>query len=314
MSSRIDDLRMVDPVLTTIAQGYSNASLVGEYLFPNVTVSKLKGKVPVFGRESFVVRDTNRATRALSNRIPPSDLNFVDFETTERDIELAIDYIEEEEAMDYDRYEQKICKDLRDILLLGKEKEIADYVQNAANYDSDHKHEIASNVAWDNYSNTADPILVLRGCMASFRTIISRYPNTMIIGDSTYQKLVLHPKVLEKIKYTGLGKMSMDNLKELLDIPNIYVGMSVSSVNGVDFTDVWKDNIILAYVDGNSKESRSEYNPSFGYTFSREGKPEIDTYKENGGKIKVIRCTDNYCFKVCAADAGFLIYNTNHSS
>ena len=40
--------------------------------------------------------------------------------------------------------------------------------------------------------------------------------------------------------------------------------------------------------------------------------PQIDTYFENGGKIKVIRNTDNYALKITANDAAFLIKNTNH--
>ena len=91
------------------------------------------------------------------------------------------------------------------------------------------------------------------------------------------------------------------------------MGLSVYTNDGANFTDVWGDNIILAYVDMTSKDNRSEFNPSYGYTLQREGKPEIDTYNENGGKIKVIRNTDNYCIKVTASDAAFLIADTNHS-
>nr|MDA3844620.1 hypothetical protein [Candidatus Kapabacteria bacterium] len=68
----------------------------------------------------------------------------------------------------------------------------------------------------------------------------------------------------------------------------------------------------LAYVDKNEKADRSEFNPSFAYTFRRKGKPEVDTYYENGGKIKVIRNTDNYCLKITSSDAAYLISGTNH--
>ena len=67
--------------------------------------------------------------------------------------------------------------------------------------------------------------------------------------------------------------------------------------------------IVLAYVNENEKSKRSQFNPSFGYTFQKKGCPEIDTYYENGGKIKVIRCTDNYTIKVTAPEAAHLIHN-----
>ena len=69
--------------------------------------------------------------------------------------------------------------------------------------------------------------------------------------------------------------------------------------------------VIMGNACKSDRKSRSEFNPSYGYTFQREGKPEIDTYYENGGKIKVIRNTDNYCIKVTASDAAYLISDTN---
>ena len=311
-TSRLDDIRMVDPVLTTIAQGYSNNAMVAQYLFPTVTVSKLKGKIPQFGKESFVVRETERAIRAQSNRIPPSDLSLIPFETHERDVEIAMDYIEEEESPDFYRYEQRITKELVDILMLGKEKEAADLVQNASNYDTNLKKIFTSENAFDDFTNDCDPIEEIKKSMTAVRSRIAKYPNTMIIGDATYQVLLRHPKVTNKIGLANPLVVDASVLSMLTEIPNIYVGMSVYSDDNTVLTDVWGDNIILAYVDANSKENRSEFNPSFGYTFQREGKPEVDTYYENGGKIKVVRNTDNYCLKVTASDAAFLMADTNH--
>jgi hypothetical protein len=89
--------------------------------------------------------------------------------------------------------------------------------------------------------------------------------------------------------------------------------LSVYTDDGDDFTDIWADNIVLAYVDSSTKGNRSEFNPSYGYTFRRKGMPEVDTYNENGGKIKVLRYTDNYSINVTAGDAAYLISNTNHN-
>ncbi|MFP4527293.1 MAG: hypothetical protein ACLFQX_01980 [Candidatus Kapaibacterium sp.] len=311
--THLDELRMVDPVLTTVAQGYSNPSMVADKLFPFVPVSKMKGKIPVFGREAFVVRDTDRAIRAASNRIPPSDIQLVEFETVEKDVEVAIDYLEEEETPDFFKYEQRVARELQDILLLGIEKEAADYVQNTANYDASLKLEVDALTAWDDYTNDTDPIQVIRQAMSAVRTKIARHPNTMVIGDSAWQTLIQHPDITGRVKYAGVSNVTTAVISELTGIPNIYIGSAVYSADGSSFSDVWSDNVVLAYVDQNEGARRSEFNPSYGYIFRREGKPEIDTYYENGGKIKVVRNTDNYCVKVTAGDAAFLISNVNHS-
>ena len=67
---RMQDLRIVDPVLTNLARGYSNAAFAGTVLFPVVNVNKEAGKIPLFGKEAFTIYNTERALRAKSNKIP----------------------------------------------------------------------------------------------------------------------------------------------------------------------------------------------------------------------------------------------------
>jgi len=303
-TSRIDDLRLVDPVLTTLAQGFENPAFVAESLFPTVSVSKLKGKIPFFGKEAFVVRSTERAVRSQSNRIMPGDFELVNFATQERDIETAIDYLEEEESPDYFRYEQRIAKNLSDILKLGKEKEAADLAQNTSNYSVGMFAELTESEAFNNPESTS-PLTIIKDAMSSVRNRIARYPNTIVMGVSVFNALMTHSELTNLVKYSGLASVSKDILAKILNIENIVVGMGVHTADGSNFTDVWGGNMVLAYVDKSQK--RNEYNPSFGYTFQREGMPEIDTYYENGGKIKVIRNTDNYGIVITAKDAAFLI-------
>ncbi|MBS4001017.1 MAG: hypothetical protein KGZ71_11105 [Desulfobulbaceae bacterium] len=311
---RIDELRMVDPVLTTLAQGYSNAALVADKLFPVVFVNKLKNKIPIFGKEAFLVRQTDRAIRASSNRIPPYEFEMMTIETRERDIETAIDYLEEDETPTFFKLEQKIAKDLKDILNLGWEKDAASLAQDATNYEIGLSQELTSLEAFDDYESETDPIAIIRNAMSAVRGHIAKYPNVMVLGDSTYQALIDHPKILERIKYSGLSKVTTAILAQILDLEQVHVGKAVEcDVDGVH-SDIWQDNIVLAYVDDNQSNRRSEFNPSFGYTFRRENMPEVDSYFENGGKMKVVRCTDNYSVNLTSKAAGFLIKHTNHSS
>ncbi len=46
-------VRIVDPVLTKLAQGYANNELVGDTIMPIVEIPKEAGKVPKFGRQAF---------------------------------------------------------------------------------------------------------------------------------------------------------------------------------------------------------------------------------------------------------------------
>jgi hypothetical protein len=48
---RLSKLRIVDPVLSALALGYSNAEFIGDQLLPFVTLDKEGGKIPRKSRE-----------------------------------------------------------------------------------------------------------------------------------------------------------------------------------------------------------------------------------------------------------------------
>nr|MCH9779724.1 hypothetical protein [Alphaproteobacteria bacterium] len=63
------DTRVVDPVLSTVAQGYQSPTNVGSLLFPEVMVDARGGKVLEFGKEAFNVYNAVRAPGSATKRI-----------------------------------------------------------------------------------------------------------------------------------------------------------------------------------------------------------------------------------------------------
>src|SRR3989338_4306960 len=55
------EARVVDPILTEAATGYSNADFIGSNLFPEVPVDAAAGKRIEFGKESFKLYRSQRA-------------------------------------------------------------------------------------------------------------------------------------------------------------------------------------------------------------------------------------------------------------
>ena len=301
-----ENYRVVDPVLTTLAHGYTNSTLVADTLFPTVQINSHKGRIPKFNKTAFISRSTNRASGAMSNRINDADFELLEFTLIENDVEIPIDYLEEELSASFLKLEQKVMMDLMDILALGKEKEAAEYTQKATNYIHNNTTNCSNNL-WN--SATSNPIQVIKNGADSIRSKIGRMPNTAVIGASVYRALIEHPAIIDRVKFSGVRSVNTKVLSELLNIEQIKIGYAQQSNDGAGFEDIWKDNVILAYVDKNDKNNRSEFNPSFGYTLQQKGSPEVDSYYENGGKIKVIRCTDKYVMKVTCPDAAHLIHS-----
>lgn len=306
-SSQLEIIRAVDPILSTIAQGYANTSFIAERVLPTVKVSKVKGRIPSWDKNAFVARESIRAIRASSNRISSAELTFIDYETKERDLEQAFDMLELEQAPDSIQYEKRIVRELQDMMALDMERHCADILQSATSYAVGNSQTLASADMFDNPSS--NPIDTIKDAMSVVRGKIASYPNVLAMSEKVYRALCEHPKIIERIKYSGAATVSGKALCELFGVEEILVGLAISSVDGSSFTDIWTNKLIALYIDRSGAESRSEYNASFGYTLRLEDKPEVDYYYESGGKIKALRVTDNYSQIVLSPQSGYLIQN-----
>lgn len=304
------DLRIVDPILSTLARGYIFPELACEALFPVVRVEKEAGKLPQFGKEAFRIYQTERALRAKSNRINPEDYDSIDIALQEHDLEYPIDYRERDEADGVLPLERWATNVVTKGLRIRCEKKCADLAQDPAKYAVGSKLALAADAdKFDNYVNS-DPLGVIDDSKDSVRQKIGTEPNTAVIAYNVWKKLKRHPQLLNLIKYSQKGVVTIDLLKEILEIPNLVIGRSAyDNEAGGALTDCWSKSIVLAYVPtkGNGEE-RVEYEPSYGYTFGKKNQPVVDTYVE-GGKVQIIRNTDIFNPYIVGAEAGYLIYN-----
>lgn len=303
---RLEELRVVDPVLTTLARGYTNADFVGTVIAPVAIVEKEAGKIPQFSKESFKIYNTERAIRARSNRLSPEGISTIDFVLTEHDIEYPIDYREIEEAQGILNLEMYAAETVMNIILLRLEKEIADKLQSLSTYPSGNKITLSGNAKWS-AKTTSSPVTDIDNAKEAIRGKIGRYPTVMVLGATAYNAIKNHPEVLDRIKYSMKGVITTELLKEIFDIETVVVGRAVYATDAGTFTDVWADNCILAYVpQAPQSGKRTPYAPSFAYTLRKRNKPEVDKYDETG-KLRLIRATDLLTVKVVGSEAGYII-------
>lgn len=297
----LDKRRIVDPVLTKLARGYSNDGFVADKLFPLVSVNKEGGKIPQFTKEAFKIYNTERAIRADSNRINPSVNDSIDFVLTEHDLEYPMDYREiNEDALPLKMHATNV---VTDAIQLRKEKLSADLAQNAANYAATNKLTLAAADKFD--VDTSDPISTIDSARSAVRSQIAKNPNVIVISHTVFTALKNHASITDKVKYTQHAVITAQLLRQLLQFDALYVASAVYENDSGTLVDVWTDNVILAYVP-EAKQSRSFYEPSYGYTLQMKNFPIVDTYDEKG-KVKVVRNTDLFVPKIVGADAGFLI-------
>ncbi|WP_025132361.1 hypothetical protein [Pseudomonas sp. PH1b] len=306
MADRLSKLRIVDPVLTNLARGYRNAQYIGEGLFPIALMDKEAGVIPVFGKEAFEVYDTERAIRAQSNVMTPDDVDGLDVVLREHDLAYPVDYREKNESM-FDA-EARASRRVVNSIDLRREVLCAKLAQNPSTFLPGAKVTLSGSSQWSN--GGGDPIAVVEQGKEVVRSRIGIRPNTMTMGASVYQSLKFHPKLQAALGSTERKLITVEHLKALFGIQDILIGESLAG--SVNTSDIWSDNMTLAYVAKPAGGAEADYDePSFGYTLRRKGMPEIDTYDGSGGKVRFVRNTDIYKPVVVGADAGYLISDIN---
>ena len=302
--SRQANLRVVDPVLSSLAIGYSNASYIADALFPLASVPKEGGKVPKHNKQAFKVFSTLRALRAKSNRLDPEDRDFIDFSLEEHDLSVPMDYREEDESDDLD-VEQANTFLAMEGIGLRRELAAAQLAFDAASYDGTNVEALASGEKWDIPTN--NPLTLLTHAGTVIRKGIARRPNKVACGADAFDVMKNNPFILERMASNQLGVLTPQLLAQILGVQEVVVGDAIYVDDDGVAKDVWPDDVLMYYGrPAGPAGKRSVYEPNYGYTVYKK-KVEVDKYVEEGGKIKNVRATMNYKTLLVGADAGFLI-------
>lgn len=295
--------RIQDPVLNQLAQGYHNAELVADSLMPVVEIPKEAGKIPQFGRLAFRQHSTVRHLHGDSNRLTPEDITTISVELEEHDVEYPIDYREEHEAS-YQLKEYALTV-TQDVIALGRELNVAMIAQNADNYDTGNKTTLATKAKFSNLD--ADPIPVFDAGINAVYASTGRKPNVCVIAGDVWEVLKLNKTLLERIKYTRTAILTPEVFAELIGVKYVKIGNAMQEING-ELKRIWSDCVILAYVSPLAIEKKGKiFEPSYGYTVRRKGGLFVDIYKEKGGKVEIVRCTDIHKPHLVGKSAGYLI-------
>ncbi|NLO90676.1 MAG: hypothetical protein GX410_01615 [Elusimicrobia bacterium] len=309
MAGRLEQLRVADPVITSLARGYSNSDMVGQVLFPVAEVPKEAGRIPQFGKDAFKDASTVRAVRAGSNIISPEGITPIEFTLEEHNQAYPIDIREREEAEGSVPLQMFAVKTAQDRIQLAHELRCAELAQTAANFGG--SDTLASGDKFTN--NNSDPVAIIRTAKLAVRRRIGRNPNTLLLGAAAFEALSAHPKLLARIQYSQLGVVTVDLLQAILGIPRVVVGEAIKVNKAGVASDVWGDNAILAYVAPAPQPgvTRSIYEPSFGYTLRKKGYPVGGTWSSADKKIEYADITDILKPQVVGGDAGHLLFDTN---
>ena len=304
MNMSVSQVRVIDPVLTEIAQGFRHVEHVGHILFPQVPVQVSGGQVLEFGKESFKLYQARRAPGSATKR--------VQFGYMGKSFALVQDALEGQVPREYlrdasrapgvDLGQRAISSTLR-ALSLTLEYDQATLATTPGNYDTDHRVALSGADKWSDAGS--DPAADIAMGKEAVRASVGVYPNTMLLSAQAFNALKEHPKVLERFKYTSRDSVTPDMLAALLDLQQVSVGTAVAFDDAGNDLDIWGNNAVLAYVP--VKSSGME-DPSFGYTYTMQNHPLVEKpYYENNAKSWIYPVTFERLPVLTGILSGYLI-------
>jgi len=297
-------VRVIDPILSQHARGYTNSEYVGRFLFPTVNMPTRGAKRIEFGREAFRRYKTRRAPGGRIGQIgvgyegKPVQLHQEALQAL-----TPVEYQEEAQAIPGIDLQQESVDTVLAVIALEKEIQQATVARNAASYAADNKVALAGGDKW------SDPDSKIKQMVGDYgeviRKRIGRRPNTLLMGGSVATVAKSHPSVLDQFKYTRSDSVTMQDLATFFDLPNVVAGDAIYDEDGGTSVDVWGEDIILAYVP--PEGVRNMRVPSYGYTYQLRGHPFVEPVQwDKDTRSWSNNVLDEFSAELVGADAGAL--------
>lgn len=300
-------VRVIDPILTNVAQGYSNQEFVGMNLFPTANVRASGGQILEFGREAFRLYSTVRSPGTGTRRVQYGYLGRP-FALENHSLEGMVprEHLRDAAAVPgIDLGKGAVNKTMK-ALKLSLEVAQALLAVNASNYPATNKVALAGAAKWSDAS--CDPLTSVDTGREAVRAQCGLYPNLLVLSPVAFNAAKNNPKVRDSFKYTSSQSITADMLAGYFNVKKVVVGAAVYWNDANVATDVWGNNGVLAYVPEGDLSDPDE--PSYGYTYTMEGNPAAEEpYYEPNSKSWIYPVSYERVPVISGIVAGYLIQN-----
>ncbi len=252
-----------DARLTNISVMYRNDDFIADLICPIVPVEKESDKYIIFGNERFNTPKTLRAPRTESAGVEWS-LSDDTYSCDEHALHALLDEREIANADAQLNIERTTVEFLTDQVLLGREIRVAAAYQATGTFNT-----VEPSPNWNEAS--AVPVDDVLAAKERFRIATGIEPNVMVLPKTVLATLKTVDSIIDSVKYSALGKVTIDLLQTLFEIPRILTPGAMYNTAAEGDTEalssVWTDTVGLYYVP----PSPGQRMIATGYTFRARG-------------------------------------------
>ncbi len=159
---------------------------------------------------------------------------------------------------------------------------------------------------------TSDPFGIFETGRQTMLGTTGFEPNVLVLGNNVFSKLINHPVIRDRIKYTSAAATTQEMLASFFNVQKVLVAKAIENVAKENETGnyqfVFGNSALLAY----SADAPSLMTPSAGYTFSWQGvsgnlglNVGVRKFRIEEKRSLRIEAETAFDMKVVAADLGY---------
>lgn len=299
----------VDRILTQVSVAYKNDSnaFVAEKVFPTVQVEKRTGKYFVYDKSNLRSVNSKRTGKAYAKEIEFGLTKSNYGPLHEHSLRKFIENDEFSQADDPYNPRIDTTTVLTEALMIEKELALATTLLDTAIVTNNTTKSGTSQ--WSDYSNS-DPFADITTAISTIKSASLLTPNTLVLSWPVWLKLRNHPDLIERVKYSAFGMLTVEHLKELFpEISNVIIAGAMYNSANEGATDalsfVWGKSVWLM----NVAPVPALRTVSAGYHLQLMAARTVENWRRGDNKGEYVQVTDYYEGKLVAADGIYLIKN-----
>ena len=305
----IFDVRPVNPVLTNLSIAGRNKKFLAEKLAPFASQPQQSGTFFIY-TPSFWMRVPTGGVRA--SNAPYTKLGYGVSSDTYKTVEHGFEKLLPDPIRNASQTPEDLqmmdVRFLTNSLQMEIEAAVAAKLFTSSVWGAGDVTLTGAN-QWDDYANS-DPVKDVKAGRLAIKRLVGEFPNTMFIGVSSWEKLIEHPLLLDKFKYTQKGILTEDLLAAVFKVDEIVVGDTSynSAAEGQTQVgaDIWGTNALLLC---RNTPTLGVANGAYTYIWDEVGNFPwaVQDYRDEGLRGIVTRVFTHYDIKVVSNSHGYMI-------
>lgn len=291
----LSNLGHIDRALTNMSVAYmqGDSAFIADKIFPIIPVTKQSDVYYTYSKADFFRNEVKERGRGAESVGGTWNMTLADPYHCRK---YAFHYdITQEEKVNYDEpinVDRDTTEWLTQKMLLKREVDFGTKFFTTGKWGKD----ITGNGTTVKYFNdpTSDPVDLINQEMLTMASNTGKKPNFCIMSPDVFYALKNHDAIMDRIKYTQKGVITVDLIAQLFEVDNIYIpwGIINSGAQGKDYADseskiamdfLYKGQMLLGYRA--MRPSLKE--PTAGYIFAWTGLEGASAYGSRMVRLKM---------------------------